>query len=96
MHGDHVLAKITRLSGLPGARRAEGRILRIVSRAHPSIVGLFRYTSRGCVVAPYDPRVQHDVELAPAKNFLSLSANSSFPTKRIAAPNARASRTFPN
>jgi ribonuclease R len=72
MHGDHVLAKITRLSGLPGARRAEGRILRIVSRAHPSIVGLFRYTSRGCVVAPYDPRVQHDVELAPGEE-LSLA-----------------------
>jgi len=64
MHGDHVIAKISRLSGLPGARRAEGRIVRIVSRAHPSIVGLFRYTSRGCVVVPYDPRVQHDIELA--------------------------------
>jgi len=64
MHGDHVISKISRLSGLPGARRAEGRIVRIVSRAHPSIVGLFRYTSRGCVVVPYDPRVQHDIELA--------------------------------
>jgi len=65
MHGDHVIAKITRLSGLPNARRAEGRILRIIARAHPALVGLFRYTSRGCVVVPYDPRVQHDVELIP-------------------------------
>jgi ribonuclease R len=65
MHGDHVVAKITRLSGLPGARRAEGRIVRVVSRAHPSIVGLFRYTSRGSVVFPYDPRVQHEIELLP-------------------------------
>jgi len=65
MHGDHVIAKVTRLSGAPGARRAEGRILRIVSRAHPSVVGLFRYTSRGCVVVPYDPRVQHEIELPP-------------------------------
>ena len=64
MHGDHVIAKVSRLSGLPGARRAEGRILRIVARAHPSVVGLFRYTSRGCVVVPYDPRVQHDIELS--------------------------------
>jgi len=70
MHGDHVIAKITRLSGAPGARRAEGRILRIVSRAHPSVVGLFRYTSRGCVVVPYDPRVQHEIEL-PAGEELS-------------------------
>ena len=65
MHGDHVIAKVSRLSGLPSARRAEGRILRIVARAHPSVVGLFRYTSRGCVVVPYDPRVQHDIELSP-------------------------------
>ena len=65
MHGDHVLAKITRLSGVSGANRAEGRILRILGRAHPSIVGLFRYTSRGCVVVPYDPRVQQEIELLP-------------------------------
>jgi ribonuclease R len=70
MHGDHVIAKISRLSGAPGARRAEGRILRIVSRAHPSVVGLFRYTSRGCVVVPYDPRVQHEIDL-PAGEELS-------------------------
>jgi len=66
MHGDHVLAKITRLSGLSSARRAEGRIVRIVGRAHPSIVGLFRYTSRGCVVVPYDTRVQQEIELLPS------------------------------
>src|SRR5246500_4207870 len=65
MHGDTVLPKITRLSGLPGARRAEGRIVRIIGRAHPSVVGLFRYTSRGSVVIPYDPRVQHEIELPP-------------------------------
>ena len=65
MHGDTVIAKLARLSGIPSARRAEGRIVRIIGRAHPSIVGLFRYTSRGCVVVPYDPRVQHEIELVP-------------------------------
>jgi ribonuclease R len=65
MHGDTVIARITRLSGVPGSRRAEGRIVRIVGRAHPSVVGLFRYTSTGCVVVPYDTRVQHDIELPP-------------------------------
>jgi ribonuclease R len=63
MHGDTVIARITRLSGVPGSRRAEGRIVRIVGRAHPSVVGLFRYTSTGCVVVPYDTRVQHEIEL---------------------------------
>jgi ribonuclease R len=65
MHGDHVVAKITRLRGVSGARRAEGRIVRIMGRAHPSVVGQFRYVSRGAVVVPYDPRVQHDIDLIP-------------------------------
>jgi ribonuclease R len=70
MHGDHVIAKITRLTGLSGARRAEGRILRIVNRAHPSIVGLFRYTPRGCVVVPYDSRVQQEIDLVPGDELV--------------------------
>ena len=46
MHGDQVIVRIVRMSGAPGARRAEGRIVRIAGRAHPTIVGLFRYSSR--------------------------------------------------
>src|SRR5215472_17824171 len=69
MHGDTVIAKITRLSGLAGASRAEGRIVRIIDRAHPSVVGLFRYTSRGSVVVPYDPRVQHEIDLLPGEEI---------------------------
>jgi ribonuclease R len=77
MHGDHVIVKITRLSGQIGARRAEGRIVRIVGRAHPSVVGQFRYVSRGAVVVPYDPRVQHDIELVPG-NELSPALREQF------------------
>ena len=71
MHGDTVIARVVRLSGVSGARRAEGRIVRIAGRAHPSIVGLFRYTSQGCVVVPYDTRVQHDIELLPGEELNS-------------------------
>jgi ribonuclease R len=64
MHGDHVLAKIQRRSaGGFGAQRAEGRIVRILERAHPSIVGLFRYGPHGNTVLPYDARIQHEVEI---------------------------------
>jgi ribonuclease R len=69
MHGDTVIARIARLSGVPGARRAEGRIVRIVGRAHPSVVGLFRYTAQGSIVVPYDPRVQHDIELTAGEEL---------------------------
>jgi len=50
-----VLAKIQRRAGGGfGAQRAEGRIIRILDRAHPSIVGLFRYGPHGNTVLPYD------------------------------------------
>src|SRR5579864_2449256 len=66
MHGDHVLVKIQRRGGVSGAQRAEGRILRILDRAHPTIVGLFRYGAQGNVVLPYDTRIQHEVVIPPA------------------------------
>ena len=65
MHSDRVLAKITRLGGVPGAQRAEGRIVRVLDRAHPTVVGLFRYGARGNVVLPYDTRIQHEIEIPP-------------------------------
>jgi ribonuclease R len=64
MHGDHVLARIQRRAGGgSGAQRAEGRIIQILNRAHPSIVGLFRYGPHGNTVLPYDVRIQHEVEI---------------------------------
>jgi len=63
MHGDHVLVKIQRLGGVAGAQRAEGRIVRILDRAHPTVVGLFRYGTSGNVVLPYDVRIQHEIEI---------------------------------
>src|SRR5262249_11142178 len=63
MHGDHVLVKVERVSARGGrggdGQRAEGRILRVLGRAHPSVVGLFRYGARGSQVVPYDSRMQH-------------------------------------
>jgi ribonuclease R len=85
MHGDTVIAKITRLSGLPNARRAEGRIVRIAGRAHPSIVGLFRYTSRGCVVDPFDTRVQHEIELLPGDELVDVLREQLLPGSKTGA-----------
>jgi len=65
MHGDQVVARIKQVSGVTGARRAEGSIVRVLGRAHASVVGLFRYGPRGNVVLPYDTRIQHEVEIPP-------------------------------
>ena len=49
----------------PAGQRAEGRIVRVLDRAHPTVVGLFRYGPRGNFVLPYDTRIQHQVEIPP-------------------------------
>ena len=46
MHGDQVIAKMKPAYGVTGARRAEGTIVRILGRAHATVVGLFRYSSQ--------------------------------------------------
>ena len=89
MHGDHVVAKIARLSGHSGARRAEGRIVRIVGRAHPSIVGQFHYTSRGSVVSPYDARVQHDIELLAGEELSAALREQLLPSARESSRHKR-------
>jgi ribonuclease R len=67
MHGDHVIAKFQRRSEHSGRQRAEGRIVHILDRAHPSVVGLFRYGPRYNVVLPYDARLQHEIEIPPGE-----------------------------
>src|SRR5258708_9209883 len=43
MHVAHVLIYLGRLSPGPAGQRADGRIVRVLGRAHPTVVGLFRY-----------------------------------------------------
>ncbi|MGH7839488.1 MAG: ribonuclease R, partial [Candidatus Binataceae bacterium] len=69
MHGDRVVARLQRVSGARGGQRAEGRIVRVIGRANPSVVGLFRYGPRGSVVLPYDVRMQHEVEIPPGEEL---------------------------
>src|SRR5882724_9207088 len=65
MHGDHVLINLGRITPGPAGQRAEGRIVRVLDRADPTVVGLFRYGPRGNFVLPYDTRIQHQVEIPP-------------------------------
>jgi len=62
MHGDRVLGRIVRRR--PDGR-AEGRIVQIVRREHPTLVGLFRYGPHGNHVLPYDVRLHHEVVIPP-------------------------------
>jgi ribonuclease R len=58
MHGDLVLVDIANVR--PDGR-AEGRIVRPVMRAHPTVVGIFHYGSRGGYVRPIDSKITQEI-----------------------------------
>lgn len=58
MHGDRVLVRIGRL-GREG--RAEGSVVRILERAHPSVVGEFRVGRRENYVVPQESRIRQSI-----------------------------------
>ena len=58
MHGDLVLVDIQNVR--PDGR-AEGRIVRPVNRAHPTVVGIFHYGSRGNYVTPIDSKITQEI-----------------------------------
>jgi ribonuclease R len=62
MHGDRVLVDI---SNIRPDGRAEGRIVRPVARAHPTVVGVFHYGGRSNYVAPMDAKITQQIQIPP-------------------------------
>ncbi len=54
MHGDQVLVELGRKRD---DGRAEGRILRVLTRGNPTVVGTFHHGSRHNYVTPIDEKV---------------------------------------
>ena len=69
MNGDRVVARITRDADYARARggsnRPEGRVIRILERAHDTIVGTLQQTRNFFYVVPDDPRMVHNVYVQP-------------------------------
>src|SRR5713226_3237130 len=72
MHGDRVVARITRDEAYARAKdrrgRREGRIIRILERARDTIVGTLQHSRNFYYVVPDDPRLVHDVYVRPAQD----------------------------
>ena len=58
MHGDRVLVEV---GTIRSDGRAEGRIIRSLSRAHPTVVGIFHYGHRHNYVKPIDEKVTQEI-----------------------------------
>jgi ribonuclease R len=66
MHGDRVVARISleRPAGRIKGRR-EGRVIRILERAHDTMVGTLQRSRNFYYVVPDDPRLVHDIYVRP-------------------------------
>ncbi len=60
MHGDRVVVRIARIEA---DGRADGEIVKVLKRAHPTVVGEFRIGRRGQYVVPQDDRIQQWIEI---------------------------------
>jgi ribonuclease R len=75
MHGDRVLVEV---SNIRPDGRAEGRIIRSVSRAHPTVVGIFHYGKRHNYVKPIDEKITQEIVIPPGLEIPKpLTAESS-------------------
>jgi ribonuclease R len=70
MHGDLVLVDI---SNVRPDGRAEGRIVRPVMRANPSVVGTFHYGGRGNYVKAFDSKITQEILIPPGMEYPDAS-----------------------
>ena len=104
MHGDRVLVDI---GAIRPDGRAEGRIVRSVTRAHPTMVGIFHYVSRHNYVKPIDRKITQEIVIPPGMEYPELQAAEDVTkkktkierivfsaTKPLAAPNGRISKAW--
>jgi ribonuclease R len=72
MHGDQVGIRLKR-----GDRgRVHGEIMRVVRRAHPSVVGEFRVRRRGNYVVPHEDRIRQWIEIPEGMEFPAKKASA--------------------
>jgi ribonuclease R len=70
MHGDRVVARISRDEPYGRVKgRREGRVIRILERAHDTIVGTLQRSRNFYYVVPDDPRIVHDVYVGQVSNL---------------------------
>ncbi len=71
MHGDLVLVE---MGAIRPDGRAEGRILRSVTRAHTTIVGIFHYSPRRNYVTPIDQKIAQEIIIPPGMEYPEVQA----------------------
>jgi ribonuclease R len=66
MHGDRVVVRIARIEA---QGRADGEIVKVLKRAHATVVGEFHIGRRGQYVVPHDDRIHQWIEIPEGMEF---------------------------
>ena len=74
MHGDRVLVEI---GNIRPDGRAEGRIVRLIGRAHSTVVGKFHYGKRYNYVTPIDQKITQEIVIPQG---MEIPADPNLPT----------------
>jgi len=72
MHGDRVVVRIARIER---DGRADGEIVKVLRRAHQTVVGEFRIRKRGNFVAPHDERIRQWILIPEGMELPAAAAN---------------------
>jgi ribonuclease R len=68
MHGDRVVVRIARIER---DGRADGEIVKVLRRAHQTVVGEFRIRKRGNFVVPHDERIRQWIQIPEGQEIPS-------------------------
>jgi ribonuclease R len=86
MHGDRVVARLSRDGPYGRIKgRREGRVIRILERAHDTVVGTLQRSRNFYYVVPDDPRFVHDVYVRPEARSHGATGRSSLTGQRPVA-----------
>ncbi len=79
MHGDRVLVEI---GNIRPDGRAEGHIVRLVGRAHATVVGKFHYGGRRNYVTPIDQKITQEIVIPPGMEYPASDADEAGSARR--------------
>ena len=99
MQGDQVLVELAPPRFGRGDNRRSGRVLRILTRRNPTVVGIFHYSRRlegessrgGNVVVPFDERMTQTIVIPLGAEVPAVAAEASSP-HRVLGREAQAAR----
>jgi len=80
MHGDRVVVRIARIEA---GGRADGEIVKVLKRAHPTVVGEFRIGKRGQYVVPHDDRIHQWIDIPEGLELPAANAGAPATPDRI-------------